>query len=236
MPIVGYSRASSFSPLQVGWTHAYWAEGPEFVALGLSDGGAVGTWPDEIGTLDATQGTAGAKPTYRATTGPNSKPTVQFDGGDHLATSALTQAQPLTMVFIASADSSVNTKYYAGNAAITIGVGYNNAPPVLRQLSMFAGAGVTGNSAASTDNNPHMMRAYFNGASSVNDLDGTTATVNPGTNDFSSSALHLGAVGGVAQLVGKMAFFAVFNGDVTGDAKWAQFKTWVTAHYGITVA
>ena len=48
MPIVGYSRASSFSPLQVGWTHAYWAEGPEFAALGLSNGAAVATWPDEV--------------------------------------------------------------------------------------------------------------------------------------------------------------------------------------------
>ena len=74
-----------------------------------------------------------------------------------------------------------------------------------------------------------MMRAYFNGASSVNDVDGTTGTVNPGTNGFSSSALHLGAIGGVAQLVGKMAFFGIFNGDVTGDAKWSQFKTWVVA-------
>ena len=94
MPIVGYSRASSFSPLQVGWTYAYWAEGPEFVALSVADGGAVGTWPDEIGTLDAHRAPPERSPPTGPRRGRNSKPTVQFDGGDHLVTSALTQAQP----------------------------------------------------------------------------------------------------------------------------------------------
>jgi hypothetical protein len=52
---------------------------------GLSDGDPVGTWADSSGNgRDATQGTAGAKPTYK--TGiQNGLPIVRFDGGDFLS-------------------------------------------------------------------------------------------------------------------------------------------------------
>lgn len=227
-----------FDPITgVGWTHAYWAEGGEFAALGLGDGAAVGTWPDEVGTLDATQGTAGSKPTYRATLGPNSKPTVQFDGGDWMLTSTLTQAQPFSLLIVASIDVLAPTKYYVGDAAIKVGLSYNNGGSDLKQLAMYAGAGVTGNSDADYNTSPHMMRGTFNGASSVNDLDGTTKTVSPGSNGI-SSGLVFGAISnpGVASMQGKLAFFGVYNGNVAADAGWTSFKAWVTSHYGITIA
>lgn len=54
-----------------------------------SDGDAVTTWADASGNgKDATQATAGKKPTYR-TAGINGRPSVEFDGGDGLATAAI---------------------------------------------------------------------------------------------------------------------------------------------------
>ena len=61
---------------------------------------AISAWADQsVNGITVTQGTAGAKPTYSATGGPNNKPCVTFDGGDTLT--ALTIAQ--TTVFGASA-------------------------------------------------------------------------------------------------------------------------------------
>lgn len=87
--------------LDIGWTHAYWTEGPKFTALSYSDGGAVSLWPDEIGALrglvvgtmslgggsagvDAVQATGSKQPLHRASSASfNSKPIVEFNGTDH---------------------------------------------------------------------------------------------------------------------------------------------------------
>lgn len=50
-------------------------------SLALSDGASVATWSDSgSGGIDLTQATAGNRPVYRATGGPNSKPALQFTG------------------------------------------------------------------------------------------------------------------------------------------------------------
>ena len=105
------------SPLEVDWAHAYWAEGPQFTALGVANGGAVTTWPDEMETPgsgglvvgfmsltlttpavvgdDLTQATAGNKPTYRSNSAAfNSKPIVEFDGTTDYLTTTWTTGIP----------------------------------------------------------------------------------------------------------------------------------------------
>lgn len=64
-----------------------WLEGDQ---LALSDGAAVSSWTDMSSVANhATQATSTKRPTYRATGGPNSKPCVEFDGGDGLVTGNL---------------------------------------------------------------------------------------------------------------------------------------------------
>lgn len=54
-------------------------------SIAQADSSAVTTWTGTIAGIAPTQATAGNKPTYRTTQGPNSTPAVSFDGGDHLA-------------------------------------------------------------------------------------------------------------------------------------------------------
>lgn len=66
---------AGFSPVSVGncvlWLHAG--------SLTLADNDPVATWKDSSGTgNDATQGTSGKQPTYKASV--NGKPVVRFDG------------------------------------------------------------------------------------------------------------------------------------------------------------
>jgi hypothetical protein len=88
------------SLLDIAWTHAYWTEGPEFVASAPAAGssgdsfriGAISlnapsspsvyldTWPDEVGTDDLTQATSTKRPQYIASdAGLNNKPVVHFE-------------------------------------------------------------------------------------------------------------------------------------------------------------
>lgn len=56
------------------------------LGLGLSDNDPVATWADQSGNGNtATQGTAGNKPTFKATAGPGGLPCVEFDSNDFLS-------------------------------------------------------------------------------------------------------------------------------------------------------
>lgn len=234
MPIVGYSRVfgSSFDPLTIGWAHAYWAEGPEFVALGLSNGAAVGTWPDEIGTLDATQGTAASKPTYSATGGPNSRPTLTFDGGDVLRTIGVgAHALPVSLVLIWKWSGSGHTRCVTlSSSNIQFGGGITGD----NQFELFAGTGLK--TVSARDTNHHLHVGVVNGSSSVLEMDGIATSGNAGSAaPNSGDVFAIGSDNGFTFLTGQIAFFGYAYGDVRTDPKWAAFKAWVTSHYGITV-
>lgn len=233
-------RIGGFDPLTVGWTHAYWAEGPEFAALGLSDGAAVGTWPDEIGTADLTQATAGLRPTYRTAGTINSVPAVRGDGTQYYRdTASMTMAQPHSTVIVTRLTSVAGTW-----ATIIDGkTGSNRAWVAVRTggtlgWNLFAGGGnpTAGTPAANTS---YLLMALLSGASSVLDINGTQVVAgNPGTHQrggvslFNSSA----DLGQAAAVSADIAFVGLFSGDARTDPKWSDFKAWVSSHYSITVA
>lgn len=79
---------------------------------GLSDGNAIGSWPDKSGNgYDPTQSTAAAKPTYKtAIQGGN--PVARFDGGDSLYKNQnLSTVNALTVLAVCSFTD--NTTRYA---------------------------------------------------------------------------------------------------------------------------
>ena len=86
---------------EIPFTHAWWSEGAEFRALGLSDGQTVATLPDEVGTADAVQASESLKPVYRAATpAMNNRPTIEFDDSALATSSSPTYSQPFTFVAI----------------------------------------------------------------------------------------------------------------------------------------
>lgn len=72
-------------PATIAGVKAWWKAS----SIAQADSSAVTTWTDSISSIAPTQATAGAKPTYRTTQGPNSTPAVSFDGGDHLTVSGV---------------------------------------------------------------------------------------------------------------------------------------------------
>lgn len=223
----------AFDPIaDVGWSHAYWAEGSEFTALGYADGGAVSSWPDEKATQDISQATATNQPAYRATGGPNSLPCVHADGNDWLQgsfPSALSQPYTIVIVAIGENSATADNRFFDG---------VSNSS-VLDELSaggylLNAGSSVTG---GTRDGNPHLFTSLFNGASSLVERDGTTiVSGNAGTNTLSGLTLFAARTGETRPSAHKIAFAGVYNGDVRNDAGWADFEAWTETHYGLTVA
>lgn len=224
----------AFNPVtQIPWTHAFWAGGTEFAALGLADGAAVTTWPDEIGTLDATQGTAGAKPAYRATGGSNSKPCIDADGGDRLSNAGSAPqeiAQPLTLVVIGKTDVATGGTFVSGGNA-----GSDRCQVYLGSnvWAHFAGTQVF---TATSNTNWHLHAVFFSGASSVYELDGTSiSTSNPGTQPHQGVSIFADN-GGAGSFDGKIAFVGIYTGNARAHANWTSFKSGVASHYGLTIA
>lgn len=227
---------ATYSPVTgVGWRNAYWAEGPEFVALGVANGGAVATWPDEIATQDLPQATAGLKPTYRSTGGPNSKPCIESDGSDYfeLAGASMTAlAQPDTIVMVVTYNNT-GGHLIDGNGSRQLITADNGTYRIYAEGSVV----VDGIS----DFNPHLWTCYFNGTTSVLEIDGTAKVTgggggsNPGTAALDGLSV-LSGTGGSAIATADIAFLGLYSGDARTDGGWTAFEDWVETYYGITVA
>ena len=205
-------------------------------ALGLSDAAAVSTWPDEIGSEDLTQ-TGANRPTYRTAGTINSVPAVRGDGSQYLnrtAASFTGLAQPDTVVMIAKYATLTNTSdpYLVDGAGSTRQIltgRYSNISVWL----FFAGT-VVGGSASNTS--AHLWLGYFNGASSVGQIDGTqVSSGNFGSNNLDGMALFTNSTFDF-KASADIAFVGLFSGDVRTDPKWSDFKAYCLSHWGITVA
>ena len=61
-------------------------------------------------------------------------------------------------------------------------------------------------------------------------------TANAGSHTLTGITLGANYSISATRLTGSIAFAGIYEGDLTADAKFAAFKTWVASHYGITVA
>lgn len=224
-------RTGGFDPLTVGWAHAYWAEGPEFVALGLSNGAAVTTWPDEIGTADLSQATSTKQPAYQATAGAGGQPAVKADGGDVLHSATITTiTQPFTLVCILTGEDNDSVPIAGDDGSLRFLYGAGT------RWAIYFGNYLQ--SATTADfGSAHLMVVLASGGSSQIEKDGTAlVTGNAGTGTATSVTLFGGGNTPVNPSVAALSFGAIYSGDARTDPKWTQFKAWVTSHYGITVA
>lgn len=228
---------SSFDPLSLPWAHAYWTEGPEFVALGLADGATVATWPDEIGSNDLTQGTAGFRPYYRAAdAGYNNKPLVDSPLGDNnrslrgVFTSTI--PQPWDRWFVGE---------YGQNGAMgvdSVGGGFEN---ICRVNSGTLGAawalcfndGGTQSQGGSTDFNKHLFRALARVSPTKDQwqIDGVVVIdADNGTNAHAGCSVFENSGGGI-RTPGKVAFIGIAAAQLSAsDAD--DLLAWAQSHYG----
>jgi len=235
--------AGGFTPTSIGWHSLFWPEGPDFVALGLSDGAAVATWPNETSEADATQSTAGLRPAYTASSAAfNSKPAVTFDA-DWMSTGTFSAnpTYPISIVTIGRQTVTDATRfYYDGFSTSNRNALYGGS--TAGTFRIFAGgtesANISGRSTLAM-----MTVATFDGSTGNETLaiNGAAAAFggNAGSNTITGVTLGApfnGAGSSANYLKGDIALFGIYSGTFTSDSLYNSFKSWVTSHYGITLS
>ncbi len=238
----GAAQASTFNPFDSAvWpapSHGVWASDPAWSNPG--DGGAVSSWRNNSGGGDPAQATAGSKPTYRAaTTAFNSRPTVQFDGGDFLDVDIADIAQSYKVIIVAQSTTAGTLQRFVGfsgggGGTISNGVGKNGA----NVWGIDGGADRT--STASSDTTLHVLRATFNGTSSALWLDGVQVIptgVTAGTSSATRFALGAGINATPAAgnfMTGHIAYAAIYPG-ATADADLIDLSLALGLYYKFAV-
>lgn len=222
------------SPLTImgAATHAWWRS--DVVTL---SGSAVTAWPDQSGNgRDLTQGTAANQPTYNATAGPNSTPSITFDGtNDVLASTTIDRNIPSTeitfvwIVFRQKTWTSTDRIFGFGTANNTICAIQNVATPQIAQADTTI---VNGNTALAV-NTYGRGEFYFSG--STNDyikLIATTVTGASAGVTNPAAGFKLGA-SGATTLFGNIEVVeaAIFD-TLPTPAQITALNAYVTSRYG----
>ena len=229
-------KVMPFNPLQLGWAVAYYVEGPEFVALGLAGDAQVFTWPDEIGTINLTATSTAPWPHYRtAVTALNNQPAVDFSSSTRNYTSTtntvtLAAGAHSLVAIIAPAvagASSQMVSQFAGTANIEMWAPTTTAGQVQGGADgalLTSAGGVIGTAGC-------LLSNVCKGAGSFVQVNGTTVASGTATSTVAARVLTIGSASDC-----KLAFFALYQGDIHAHADWSAFKAWAATRYGITIA
>lgn len=171
------------------------------------------TFYDQSGALrNLTQATAANQAAVNLS-GIGSLITADFNSSSphrYNATSALSQAQPLTYSIAAKSTNTGAQMTLFGDAGVGCLFGYRSGAD--NTAFLYSGSTVT---ATCSDGNFHSIQAVFNGASSDLNVDGTTNAVNPGTTSV-SGALGLGHTGNSQHFNGQWTEAGIWAGAFTG--------------------
>lgn len=232
MAAAGAGGDAPFDPLSIGWHTAFWAEGSEFEALGLSDSDPVSSWPDEAATHDASQATGTRQPIYRASVAAlNGQPGIEFDtSDDYLQTAAFTEiSQPHTIVSVVRFTTT-------GQSRGTGAVAHHGIASGKRAALFQSGAGNMGISAGTAitgggqDTLAHLYIAEY-GATDTLAEDGTTI-ISGDAGAEGLTGLTLGAGFNIANFLGGyLAFLGLYDGTLTAQQK-SDLLAWSKSHYG----
>lgn len=107
----GGGGGGTFSPLDIGWASAFWAEDPNWTAPSFADADALPRWIGYAGDSPDLTPSSGSPTFYDTTHSLDSQPVVRLDGNDNFAVPALFGAAVagVTWVFVVEADTSANT-------------------------------------------------------------------------------------------------------------------------------
>lgn len=220
------SSAAAFTPASVS-NIALWLRADMGTTL---VSGRASVWADQSGLgRDFAQGTAGNRPTYNATGGPNSMPCFDFAGGNpDSMTSVFSMSQPMHF-FWAGKGNNVGTDScgIADN-----GTGSRNdiwdVGSVNRWLTLCGGSQ---QSVTATHNVNHMFEYSLNGASTIKRLDGANTSQSPGTNGFSGLALGRNALLGPATI--SLAELVIYSSTISGS-DLTSLRNYFASRYGLT--
>lgn len=166
--------------------------------LGITLATGVSQWQGQVSGLNFTQGTPAAQPAYNATGGPNSTPSILFDGvDDALVGGALARALPQTIWLIGRHITWGAGKPWINDSGVTLIVLQRTASPL---IAMSCGTPGNNNGAAAL-NQYRRVQAEFTNSAADRLLVGASAVT--GTNT--------GAAAGTAPLLGRNAGATVFG-------------------------
>lgn len=202
--------------------------------IALTDGAAVTSWPDRAAS-DRALAPNTSSPTY-VTGAINGKPAVRFNGTtDAMYNTAFPVLnQPITAFIVAKRTAATATIAALLNSAI-VSDEWTAALLVSDTQNIGAYAGEFAVGPAATSTNPNIYEAVFSGTNSVLAVNGTSSTVNAGTDPWSGGV----TVGANAGRLGEW-----FNGDVAevivysgalSSADRAAVRAALGSKYAITV-
>jgi hypothetical protein len=235
----GAAGGVTFDPLgDITWFDAWWAEDPAWTNPG--DGNnipATGLNGNGSDATDFVIDTVTTTVTYASSGTINNRPAIRFSGGSSnnlyfpTATFGSTLTEPWSVVTIAKQDSTSTLYLCDGTSAAQRSILSDNGSGNWR---FFAGGNVV--SSASTDTNAHLFVGHSsNSGASFIEVDGTQSTATVAAS--APTGVHVGVSNtSTAGYDGDIVFQGWYSGDITADGSWADFETWVTTHYGITIS
>lgn len=179
------SVAAPFDPADYG-TVALW--GGARYETSYADNDAVGTLADFSGnSRTATQGTAAAKPTFKAAGSVSgvSLATLYFDSSDYVPTTSFAQSQPFTIAVVARSATTAANNTAIGSSSGFVGVAARTTGSWLS----YAGGGIT---YYGTSTGWSVIVSVFNGASSFTYVNGSKSTGSYGAGGI-SGGVSIGA-------------------------------------------
>jgi len=236
----GFGGADSDASPAAGYK-AWWRADS---ADNTTDGGAVGTITDRsTNGYNVTEGTN--KPVYRATGGPSSKPTVEYDGSNDKLSSAVNASNLVTVS--AGTIYCVVKALAAGSAAdITTGTfwtlfGYlslkwTNAPRFLLRYYDTGDKTVTNGANLVTGTN-YAVRVRWNGSNAFLLVNGgTEQSVAVGNIGSLAGVADLGCEEGLRFLNCQIADWFCYNTCVSNnDATDAAVRSYISTRYSLTL-
>lgn len=236
------------SPLDIGWDHAYWVEGPAFQALypqtvpaagglvlgplSLNVGStpsdfAFDTWPDEVGSDDAVGPFSDA--TWDASNPDwNDKPVAVFNHGTKFDSSGWSSSisQPLEqVVIVAIADDGPDN----GRIFVALDQAMIKESGGGDRWEIWAGNYVS--TGTILDHGPHVLDAVFDSTDTL-DVDGSTeASGNAGTNGLTLTQIGQGS-GGTTYSTMHIAFYGIASGTLSSGDR-ADLVAWAATYYSL---
>lgn len=237
------------SLLDIAWDHAYWTEGPEFTATPLtgssgrfsgvsSRGGEahVSSWPDEVGTADASTaaGTAN-QPFYTSSSADlNGKPTVflkSTEGIDrHLRASFSTLTPPLDIVVIGRCNALGGFYFFdnSTSARFRFGTLTTGGADVINKWVLDFGGTTRYGSASDTTGHLFRIRADISDSLFVDEVSDIAANAGASTLDGLTFFDTFGLSG---PLKGEIAFIGVKDTVLT-STEISDLHSYAQSHYG----
>lgn len=238
MLLAGGADTPAFDPITgVGWAHAYWTEGTEFVASGPSNNTGKQTWPDEIGTADFSQATSGQRPVYKTAGLSSGFKCLVFTAASSqyyppVAYTTINPTRTLVVIghtFTNAGDVYVTDGFDASHRCI---VGYRQSGTTWQHNYGVQAVGGSASAVLTA-----MRSKIVSGTSDVLTVNGSTvATGSAGDNAMTGLTIGSAYDGGGAFLNGELFFVGVYAGDVTSDSGWTSFVSWASSKYGATIS